>query len=197
MKLIMLILLVTFPTQAKTIRVAVVDSGLSSLNNAPLCADSIITKDYSKISHGTKVVNLITENAKNADYCITSFAVFNPEFSVLTYIKILNEVKNGNFDIINFSMGGHEYYPAEVKLIKSILDQGTTIIAASGNDKNDLDKDCNYYPACDDPRIIIVGSTDKPSGYGSVVKLRNKDWTSYATAVETGRFIKFIKDHDK
>lgn len=194
--MIFIMLTLNLNANAKTLRIAVIDTGLDTSSTVRLCNDVIHPFDSSPISHGTAVVDLIKSNAGNTDYCIYPIKVFTPKFNPKLYFKGLKIVRDGHFDILNLSLGGYKYSKAETRLISQILDKGVIIFAASGNENKNLDENCSYFPACADPRVVIVGSTDRPSGHGKVVKLKNSDYTSYATAKETGRLINFISKHE-
>jgi subtilisin family serine protease len=190
------------------LRVAVVDTGVDTgLTDAPLCRPAL--KDSSNIKHGTSVVDLIAKNAGTADYCIESFRVFDPEINMVRYLSILSYLVTNPPDVLNLSMQGSAYSPIEAELIKELLDKGVTVLAAAGNRRQSVSSEaCNVYPACDDPRIIIVGTYDKDSGSGDRVNIKTHQnmgcignyclrGTSQATAIETGRFIHFLKEKSK
>ena len=188
------------------IRVAVLDTGVSkSYTSAPLCVEAL--PDSSDNKHGTSVIELINQNAGNVNYCVYSLKIFDKKFNHKTYLMVLKLLINLHVDVINMSFTGLGYDAEEAKLIKKLLDQGTTIFAAAGNNSDELSNDyCNIYPACIDPRIVIVGSESYSSGYGNRVRIKSKydsikiagkliKGTSQATAIETGRFVKFLGKH--
>ena len=72
-------------------------------------------------------------------------------------------------DVINLSGGGKGRIPKEQRAVKNLLNAGVVIVAASGNEATNLNKNCNYFPACYDKRIIVVGNTAKSSNYGNKV----------------------------
>ena len=215
--------------EARTIRIAVLDTGLNNINGTiPICPESkdftlrdsnIKFKDFKKIvplndenGHGTNISNIIHQIAKDTDYCQIILKVFafkkgiNGEkhtSEALEYIdKLFQPV-----DFINYSAGGTFVIPKEKILIQKLIDKGVTFISAAGNNNKNLDEDCNYYPACYDNKIIVVGninndgSKNSSSNYGiKVIKF----WangvnrtagqitltgTSQATAIVSGQMI--------
>ena len=118
-------------------------------------------------------------------------------------------------DIINISAGGKEFSLAESAIIKKALDSKITVVAAAGNNFVNLDKECNFFPACYDERIIVVGNLNKDksiadtSNYGNYVKKwevgqnvlsdapnggeQYKSGTSQAAAIVTGKIVKTLK----
>jgi len=206
MRLVILILLISSISSAQ-LRVAVIDSGTDmELVDAPFC--EIPLPDASNIKHGTSIVDLIAKNAGDADYCIYSFRIAEPRFNLKKYLNTLKYLTKIHVDVLNLSIEGTIYSKTEAILIKQLLNQGVTIIAAAGNDGIKLTKhNCKIYPACIDPRIVVVGSYNKFSNTGDRIDIKtNRDHgcvggicltgTSQATAVETGRFIEFLDKHE-
>jgi Subtilase family len=202
------ILLLAIPCIASArLRVAVIDSGVdTTLTDAPLCRPVNPIAAVNK--HGTTVVSLIAKNAGQADYCIESYRILTPKFNPNAYMWTLKHLVDNPPDVLNLSIEGSQYMVAEALLIKKLLDEGVIIIAAAGNHAQIMNKEsCNTYPACDDPRIVVVG-TDKPSSNrGDRINIKAHydkgcigkycmSGTSQATAIETGRFIHFLQVHN-
>jgi hypothetical protein len=201
---------------ANTIVVAVIDTGFTKTqDNVKLC--SIGRMDFTKSGtltdshpqrHGSNVIGLITQNAGDSGYCIVSIKVFNYvdgklTFNYLEYLEALRFIVKLKPAILNLSMAGEVLFTGEAALIKTILDQGTQIVAAAGNDGVNLDyTGCNVYPACIDPRIYMIGnSTSNTSNTGHYIDTTedgsNKKaagtvltGTSQATAIFTGKVVK-------
>lgn len=201
MKSLISILLLSSICHAKTIRVAVLDTGFDkSTSSAPLCPDAKPFPDSSPIKHGTNVIDLIRQNAGNSNYCVLPIRVFNPDFDEKTYLNTLKSLSGLHIDILNLSMAGYTPIKNEEKYLKILLDQGVVIFAAAGNNKNHLGKTCHVYPACADKRITIIGDYDSDSGYGPRIVIKTHRsvgcigkaclrGTSQATAIETGRYV--------
>lgn len=153
--------------EARTIRVAVIDSGVNTadLINVKRCPN--LDKDFSgetlkdDLNHGTKILNLIAQGNENVDYCVAVIKIFSGKFSVFfmnKYFKALEYVLYNKFDIVNLSLNGNTKYKTEETLIKTLSDIGTIVVIAAGNDKKDLSIKCDQYPACYDRRSVIVGA---------------------------------------
>jgi len=187
--------------EARTIRIAVLDTGLNNIDGTiPLCPESkdftlrdgnIRFKYFEKVrtslidenGHGTNISNIIHQIAKGTDYCQMILKVFafkkaqNGEkhtSEALEYIDNLSQP----VDFINYSAGGTFVIPKEKILIQKLIDKGVTFITAAGNNNNNLDEKCNYYPACYDNKIIAVGNI-------------NDDGTKYASSNYGVKVIKF------
>jgi len=163
---------------AKTIKIAVIDTGFDFryVNSVKLCNSG--HKDFSSSSlqdshgHGTNIAGLIARDLKKVDYClmILKFTTGKPNpKSIINFLNALQYAANLKPDIINISGGGQEFEQIEKTIVYRILSNGTKLIVASGNDGNNLDKNCNFFPACYYPEIIVVGNKAKSSNYGKIV----------------------------
>jgi len=215
MKWILLILLFSIPLQAKTYRVAVIDTGLQKkyISEANLCikGHKSFVKGETIVDnhgHGTNIVGLIKKNAGNADYCIVIvkyYSTYNPAVNMKNLIKALDYASTIKPDIINLSLGGGGIIVKERLLIRKLLNAGTIINAAAGNEYTNLDNNCNYYPACYDKRINVISAKDFDSankGHVVSIYVDGKDrsafgfkmtGTSQSTAVYTGMLIRGMK----
>lgn len=167
------------------------------------------------IGHGTNVVGIIDQYAGNANYCIVIIKYFSgaadSSEDQAYFVKSVEHALKLKVDVINVSGGGSSYDPKENRAIKKFLDNGGIFIAAAGNDHVELGtKDNTYYPAMDDPRIIVVGNVDKygirhfTSNFGKIVRVWEvgvnmmgfgliKTGTSQATAVFSGKVINKLR----
>lgn len=214
-----LLLLILTPTIciSDTLKVAVIDTGFSFniKNNVRLCKyghKNFVTGSNTPDDthgHGTNVACLIDKFAENSDFCLVIIKFYSPtataEENLVRSIKALQYALNLNVNIINYSGGGPEIDPIEQKLTKKILDKNIIMVVAAGNEGSNLDKNCNYYPACYDKRIVVVGNQNfisNRSNYGSIVDdyvngnnvmcLVDRPFTgtSQATAIKSGLIIK-------
>ena len=225
MKLIILLLFLTIPCQAKMLKIAVLDTGLD-LNDPRfknvLCKTG--HKDFTgegiddKVGHGTHIVGLIKQYAENSKYCILIFKYFkesllnNSKYIIASY----KEAIKNNVKIINMSGGGNNYLEQEENIIK----QNPKIIfnVAAGNDGKDIDE-VPYYPATFKYKnVIAIGNLNKDgktrnesSNYGSDVKTweigtnvlstlpNGKEGkltgTSMSAAIHAGKLIKELYDN--
>lgn len=200
---------------ARTIRIGVIDNGYQ-VKNSPeikLCNDvknpinltSFPMSYYA--DHGQNVIHTINKYAgKNADIC---FVIIKAIPSAYIHLAIIFAIK-ANVDIINLSYGGEYYNPIEGFIIASALQRQIIIVAAAGNEDTDLDKTCNFYPACSDKRILVVGNghnndnKNTKTNYGETVvdiwengdNVTNGGVTmsgsSQAAAIATGKMVKML-----
>lgn len=210
MRLILFLLFISTDAFAQ-LKIAVIDSGTDvNIASGPFCNKP--ESDLSEVKHGTSISDLISKNAGDADFCLYSLRAYSqgiiaPYFDYKKYIRYLKLLTKMHIDILNLSIEGTIYDKTEAHLIKQLLDSGVIIIVAAGNDNKQLEyKDCTVYPACDDPRIVVVSTNIKSSNYGGRIDIttHRNSWnhgsisltgTSQATAIETGRFIHFLNEH--
>jgi subtilisin family serine protease len=219
MKTVLLILFITINCQAKNIRVAVIDTGLNSIDGkVPLCKEghkSFVSDGLPFVDHhghGTNIANLIKDNSNaliKGRYCLVILKFYDPLNNgshnlerMIAAIKYATKLK---VDVINISGGGTDFSSEERTAIERALNLGIKIVAAAGNERSNL-KYKPYYPASYDHRIYVIGSTDPDgklsefSNYGDQVYqyemgedvLAGKykmSGTSQATAIFTGKFL--------
>jgi major intracellular serine protease len=212
---------------ARTLTVAVIDTGIDpgvphqcKMGNKSFVGNPKDTSD--KHGHGSHIAGLINQNAGGKGYCLVALKFYSDNNS--GSINLRNEIAalryaiNIRVDFINISGGGPQSNPEEQYLIKKALDKGIKVIVAAGNESDDLGMFCNYFPACYDPRLVVVGNlritewesnkTERApsSNYGPYVNrwevgtdLRSSlpggktglmSGTSQATAVTTGKLIR-------
>jgi subtilisin family serine protease len=199
--------------QAKPmIKVAVIDTGIIS-GMPHLCdkghKDFTNTSLIAENTHGPNVSGLIDDQVKSNAYCQIILKFWDEKSEVSgshTSILALKEAISQRVDFINYSAGGKGFNVVEFALIEQALDMGITIVAAAGNDGKNLDEKCDFYPACYDERIVVVGnlnedgSRNSTSNYGSKVnqfvigtnRCANSiclSGTSQAAAIVTGTLV--------
>ncbi len=187
----LILLLLSFPAFAqnhKTIKVAVVDTGLDLSDprvSSHLCKSG--HKDFTgegirdTIGHGTFVTGLIVQYAKNSNYCLLIYKIYakngdGMEALERESVAFKEAIKNGA-SIINFSGGGPVENLKEYLTIKDNPD--TIFVVAAGNNGKDLDLMENaFYPASYfRQNEIVVGGVNRDnnrvysSNYGSQVKV--------------------------
>jgi len=202
---------------ARTIKVAVIDTGKSSDPNIKLCKNG--HRDFTgkgiedHYGHGTNVSMLINNASMSSDYCIIVIKVWENHTGEFDLVEIFNYVRSLKPDIINMS-GGY-VIPTEInknkdstyKAVENILNDGIIFVNSAGNNNINLDTNCVFFPACYDDRMVVVGNmlidgTRHPrSNYGNLVIDRwemgtnivtNKYlWTgtSQAAAIATGKIV--------
>lgn len=173
MKLLFLIILFPSLLFAKTIKVAVIDTGLDKLKGVKLCPNGNIdlteTNTHSERGqHGNNIVHIISDNLDNVDYCIYSIKVItNNETLKSKFNQGIALAIEKNVDIINYSAGGPESEIWEEAIVYLAVKKGIKFIVAAGNNGHDLDKKCDFFPACYKfPGMTIVGNKHKSSNYG-------------------------------
>ena len=155
---------------AKTITVAVIDTGIDASSVSKLCkfghkAFTGRRDDALKdtIGHGTHIAGLIQQHAgEDADYCMVSLKWFDEKAdsdqNLFNLQRALRYAINIKVDFINISGGGIEPNPTERSLIIEALNKGIKVVVAAGNEGHDLTFSCNYFPACYDSRLVVVGN---------------------------------------
>jgi len=213
MKYLLFSLLLTSVAHSRPLRIAVIDTGINIkyVKQANLCKSGhksfAESKDiYDTHGHGTNIAGLIKYGSGNAKYCLIIIRYFSKNTKDLqdSFTRSLEHAFSLKPDMINISGGGVIPDYRERVIIKKLLDSGVTINAAAGNEKSNLDDKCNYFPACYDDRINVIGAKNVPqSNYGRIIdfKLNGKNrsafgislsGTSQSTAVFTGLMIRLL-----
>jgi subtilisin family serine protease len=211
------LLLISHAANAASV-VAVIDTGIDP-NIKNLCKSN--HKDFSgsglndDFGHGTHIAGLINKYSGKVKFCLVNIKYYyklnsNEENTnaMKSSIRYAIDIKA---DIINISGGGLNYDAEEHKLIKEALDKNIKVIVAAGNESMNLNENCNYYPACYDKRLTVVGNLNKYghkssfSNYGKAVnawengtdamsnlpngEMGTMSGTSQATAIFTGKYL--------
>lgn len=209
--LLSLLFLFSVTSQARQIKIVVIDSGMPSFKtDAKICPNGLYDLTHTdmkdRLQHGTNILGIIADGLNDAkvDYCIYDIKIyddFSMETPFIVHLMSYIYVYYLNADIVNYSSSGPTDDEAEKVLIKGLIDHGVKFVAAAGNDSKDLDKVCTAWPACI-PGVISVGnlvSTNhrhKTSNYGKIVKAWHRGTevcsnhvcetgTSQAAALET------------
>lgn len=161
----------------KDIVVAVVDTGIDP--NHPFLSANLFASDinqnsfgidFSKNSvspmrpndnhgHGTHVSGIIRSIFPNVK--ILTLKYYDPtasgEDNLNSTIKALKYAVDQNVDIINYSGGGPESSAEELTVLKEAEKKGILVVAASGNNGNDIDNISKaYFPASYGLKNIIT-----------------------------------------
>lgn len=195
------------------IKVAVIDTGLDYklARDIPICKSGHIGnfRDDWNPKHGTNVSGLINNHAKKTHYCQVILQVFDKKRKN-NISHVVNAIKQSiklKVDVINMSFGSIGFDQDEQKAVISALNNGITVVAASGNESMKLtNTNCFYFPACYDKRIIVVGGNSSKANYGEEIidytenSLDQEAYgislsgTSQAAAIRTGKIIKELGD---
>lgn len=198
--LIVLPLLLSSLAQARTLTIAVIDTGIDK-GEANLCRmghKSFVTHNpklmpaavdpgqnplIDQHGHGTHVAGLINQNASEGDFCLVALKYYSDTQSGAQNLdamrRAIQYAINIKVDFINISGGGPEPAEQERFLINKGLNAGITIVVAAGNEHSDLGKKCDYFPACYDHRLVVVGNLQKSKDYKGL----NDDWKRIAAIV--------------
>lgn len=218
MRYLIILLFYAFSIQsyAKTIRVAVVDTGFNTayMNNIKFCNNityDITGEGITDVNgHGTNIAGLIAKNNEKIDYCLIIIKFMHKSSLLNTgyYFKALETVLELKPDIVNLSLGGPGFYRFEEQAIKKLLNSNIHVVAAAGNESMNLNIKCNFYPACLDRRINVIGNKSPSSNYGrtvdEIIDGNNQtalgiklSGTSQSTAIFTQRLIRKLHDQQK
>lgn len=195
-------------TQPQPIRVGILDSGFTPAagDNIPFCKDghrefvrSGNMRDSVAGLHGTLIAHIVAEEAVyKSGYCIVVLkAVSQARGGNLgDYLQALEYATTLNLDILNISLTGSNSDLEETILIKKLLNSGVQIVTSAGNDSKDFTDGCFRYPACLDPRLIVVGTVNRYSNKGPQVDIlengyyKGQNGTSFAAARVTGTIVR-------
>jgi len=203
---LLLLLLVATQVQAKTIKIAVIDTGY----NGPLkhlCSTGHFDFTTQKnrvgedlIGHGTKIVAAIEANAKNSDYCLLIYKVFGTNPATPAIVLAIDYALKEKADVLNLSFEGPLPYQYEAKVISKALSRNVKVFVAAGNKNKNLNVNCNVFPACYPLKgLEVIGSLPiagvSKGNYGAIVKHKENFCfdsicgTSISTAIATGKFV--------
>ncbi len=210
---------ISIPSFAKTIRIAILDTGYFTHDSKSFKSCDNGKYDYNATTdstiddifpHGQNILHIVTRGLKRVDYCVINIKIMTRDkpFHAESYVEALKYVLSLNVDIVNLSYFGTISNKDETFYIKQIIDNGAKVVASAGNDHYNLNKECVYYPACVDNRIYVVGSIDsnkKISSFSNYGKNVVKYWemgrnvkaggitisgTSQAAAIKTNKLVK-------
>jgi hypothetical protein len=170
-------LLFSATSQAKTLHIAVIDTGLPNFTtNAKICPNGVYdltnTDVYDKLKHGTNILGIISDKLVDVDYCFYVIKIYDkePQTYFLQEIKAILILNNLDYvDIVNYSSEGNvSNYIEKVLIERFIKYKNVHFVVAAGNSSKNLDKKCNAFPACY-TGVISVGN-----GFNST----NRSYTS-------------------
>lgn len=190
----------------RPLKIAVIDTGYGVTEVFKKCPGAKDFTDSSVIDtngHGTNVIGIISSRLEGFNYCILPIKVFGgPETTESLIAEGIKYAVSMNVDIINISGGGGGKDNDEEYAVNLALNNNIKLIVSAGNDGHNLDSSCNYFPACYNSRVQVVGSIQKNgnlskfSNFGGVVKYWQHgekvegggvtmSGTSQATAIQT------------
>lgn len=150
----------TISTEEHRKPVAIIDTGLQfqlKEFNPYLCLGG--HKDFTgeglqdKIGHGTNVAWNVINGVDYSKYCLLIIKWYgkhnNDEQATYNITKSLNWAYKQNPILINISGGGLDPIRQEREILEVILSKNNTlVVVAAGNYGWNLEKHCDFYPAC-------------------------------------------------
>lgn len=192
--IILIILIISVSLSARTIKVMVIDTGVS------LSHDEISShvKDLNPINyiddhgHGTHVAGLVLKNTCKEIELISCKYFYEKDEANERIIKTINcfkEALKQKVQIINYSSVGSAYFKEEYKVIQQLEKAGIILVTAAGNENKDISMNSNpAYPAKYNLKNIIVvgnlnddGSKVFSSNYGLKGMVWEKGMHQYST----------------
>lgn len=203
---ILLGVLLVNSAQAKTLRIAVLDTGYSG-PITHLCATGHYdfttftpTVGLDTIGHGTTVTRAIEQYAGDKDFCILVFKVFGQEQVATLIISAMLQAVASNANVMNLSFEGGNPLAPEQEALTYALIKHLSVFVAAGNASKDLNAKCDVYPACYNVKGLHVISGkplhDAKTGNTGKAVTEVQDYcyadlcgTSLSTAIATGKFV--------
>ena len=216
---LILLSLISCITYAETrTKVVIIDSGISKTQSAQkyMCKNGNINftdskNKYDEHGHGTNILSIISKSINPKTHCVISVKVWHPTIdgyrtieATTSAIRLANRL-NANF--VNISMNGDSFSKKEFDAIKKFVKKGGILTVAAGNEKSNLNKHCNAFPACyrkllPHKNFHVVGAVDTAySNFGNIVtdiEKGNKvgfpvmSGTSQASAVKMAKILKVV-----
>jgi hypothetical protein len=219
-----------FASVGQPVKIIVIDTGFdySYMKQANLCPSghrSFLEKTYpladpdrqeasveyepwneDVVGHGTNIVGLIAKYAR-ANYCIIIYRYYSPTVKGdKASTEAWKVAADSDADVIVYSGGGRFPVPEEQKAVKKALLKGKIIFAAAGNEGDNFNNGCHFYPACYYKRIVVAGNLksdntlQENSNYGDRVDFyangvnasafgRVNTGTSQANAIVAGKLV--------
>lgn len=113
--------------------------------------------------HGTNIAGVISGYAGDSNFCLVILQYYSPTAkgndNLKNTVKAIKYAQQIGAKIINYSGGGAERAEEEAKAVKDFIDNGGIFVAAAGNERSDLSEE-PFYPALDDPRVVVVGNAE-------------------------------------
>lgn len=165
------------------IPVYVLDTGIKE-HYSYFCKDGLI--DLTKkgmndnVGHGWMVSKLIADSIDTTKYCISMVKwcdkCDSEDDSKNDFLVGLAYILKKYPKYLNISSGGKDRDYDEERILRLMQKKGTKITLAAGNDNQNLDKGCYYYPACYHlgKNFHVIGSNKNngwsKSNYGAIVE---------------------------
>ena len=150
------------------LRVYVLDTGINftHIGHKWRCPES--PKNIDTNGHGTFIAEIIVKNGDASKFCLVDLKYYygkdGKNATEAKIIKFLSSIVGKKVGVLNFSGGGPSVLLEERRIMIELLKQGFKLSLAAGNHGDNLDKNCNFFPACyfnrDVPEIVRVSTTN-------------------------------------
>ena len=171
--------IIPFSPSEHRYRVAVIDTGIdfSRPELAPFkCEGGHASFDGLEVfhqsgngdtnGHGSAVAWIVARGLDPKKVCLSSlrYSMHGPN-NLISVLKAWKYIVSEKFDIVNYSGGGEKESGEETAIITNLLAKGLTLVVAAGNKSQNLDAECNFFPACHaaHPNFHVVGVTGEVS----------------------------------
>lgn len=210
MKIISLILALFLPSTSlsETIRIAVLDTGVSAAYKGNYCSSGHADTSSGKIvklkspphndkpygvGHGTNVAAIIDSKIGKIykkEYCLIIINIY-PDMDARNSSLGIAHAIDEKASFINYSGGGSEFFESEHFWVNKAVGEGITFVAAAGNNGKELSFDSSgpkktrYYPAMSNPSIMVIGALKngeklESSNYGDLIDIWEEGYNVYA-----------------
>ncbi len=182
-----ILFLVSVSALATEIRkeIAIIDSYPSKMIDSSYLCENPIFNAGSEFTqnkfltnvHAFEVALLASQDIDNKQYCIRFYPIIlSPLYDNTYNLEILaheiySQLRNNPPAFVNMSFAGYTFMMEERISILRLLNSGTIITVAAGNDHLYLEDGCRVFPACylRHKNYHVVGSIDSFSNRGNVV----------------------------
>ena len=175
------------PPQKKVLRIVILDTGFTRTVTSKIKLCKSGAKDFTgsgihdNTGHGSHIANIIADRLQDVEYCAIIVKWFNPNLTPLErqettldafkYIDTLKDIA-----LVNYSAGGQGSSVEERDVLQALGTKGIKLVVSAGNERHNLDKDCNFFPACYNVSgMAVIGNgvsmkkRNKTSNYGNKV----------------------------
>ncbi len=181
-------------------KIAIIDTGINEtdLNRSYLC-DSDLHKDFTNTGindthgHGSHIASIVIKGMDPRKQCLVIIKYYQPsgnaEDNLENTVSAFLYTKSISAFAVNYSGGGLEPSEKEKQAIMDLLDSHIYVSVAAGNERYNLSKKCQYFPACYEP-------TEEQSPYFFVVTsgVHKNNKIKYHTFANFGGPAKYVRN---